>query len=101
MVQRLGEFGGAIRHASEAVAELDCLLSLSLAAREHNLRRPELTKANELIIREGETSLHCFRALSDSLEEYICAAWHSVKGRAGGRPPHSLASTCIERLGYL
>jgi hypothetical protein len=53
LVQRLGELGGAIRHASAAVAELDCLLSLALAAREHNLRRPELTSANELVIKEG------------------------------------------------
>ncbi|GAB4818643.1 hypothetical protein N2152v2_005689 [Parachlorella kessleri] len=53
LVQRLGEFAADIRHASEAVGELDCLLSLALAARELNLRRPQLTRGNELLIKEG------------------------------------------------
>ena len=56
-MQRLGEFASDIRHASEAVGELDCLLSLALAAREYNLRRPELTRGNELIIKEGGLQL--------------------------------------------
>lgn len=41
LTQRLAEFAPDISRASAALAELDCLLSLAMAARELNLCRPQ------------------------------------------------------------
>lgn len=49
----MGEFSIHFKYASEAVAELDCILSLAFAAHEHKLQRPELTKANKIVIKNG------------------------------------------------
>lgn len=43
----------------QAVAELDCVLSLALAAREQNLRRPELSRTNEILIKGGASRTGC------------------------------------------
>lgn len=42
LTARLAEFAPEVAAASEAVAELDCLLALALAARNLNLCRPEV-----------------------------------------------------------
>lgn len=44
LTQRLTEFAPDIGRASAALAELDCLLSLAIAARELNLCRPQVRK---------------------------------------------------------
>lgn len=41
LTQRLAEFGPELARASAALAELDCLLSLAIAARDLNLCRPQ------------------------------------------------------------
>ncbi len=45
LTQRLAEFAPDIGRASAALAELDCLLSLAIAARELNLCRPQVRQA--------------------------------------------------------
>jgi DNA mismatch repair ATPase MutS len=42
LTRRLAEHAAAIAAASEAVAELDCVLSLAQAARDLNLCRPQV-----------------------------------------------------------
>lgn len=45
LTQRLTEFAPDIGRASAALAELDCLLSLAIAARELNLCRPQVRRS--------------------------------------------------------
>jgi DNA mismatch repair protein MutS len=53
LIRRLLAYAPPLHAASAAVAELDCLLSLATAAREHNYVRPELTTDTVLDIQGG------------------------------------------------
>ena len=53
LAQKLIEYGGAVRAATDAASELDCLLSLAEVAVEMHLVRPTLSEENVLEIRGG------------------------------------------------
>ena len=55
LIQRLGEYRPHLNRAVAVAAEVDCLMSLALAAREHHYTRPILTKDNVLHIKQGES----------------------------------------------
>ncbi len=53
LIQRLCEYRPHLNRAVAVAAEVDCLMSLALAAREHHYTRPLLTKDNVLHIKQG------------------------------------------------
>lgn len=53
LIQRLCEFRPCLNRAIAVAAEVDCLMSLALAARQHHYTRPLLTKDNVLHIKQG------------------------------------------------
>jgi DNA mismatch repair protein MSH5 len=53
VVSRVCGFSQVLHRASALAAEVDCLVSLALAAREYNYVRPVLTTDNILHIRRG------------------------------------------------
>lgn len=54
LIRRVLQFSPMLHQASAAAAELDCLVSLALVARELNYTRPTLTTDNVLHIEQGE-----------------------------------------------
>lgn len=57
LVSRISKQGSAIDKAMTVAAEADCLISLSLAAINHNLVQPELCEENVLYISRGQVCL--------------------------------------------
>ncbi|DBA75705.1 TPA: MutS protein msh5 [Trebouxia sp. C0005] len=57
LIQRLCEYRPHLNRAVAVAAEVDCLISLALAAREHHYTRPLLTKDNVLHIKQGRHML--------------------------------------------
>ena len=53
LIQRLCEYRPCLNRAIAVAAEVDCLMSLALAARQHHYTRPVLTKDNVLHIKQG------------------------------------------------
>ena len=53
LIQRLCEYRPHLNRAVAVAAEVDCLMSLAQAAREHHYTRPLLTKDNVLHIKQG------------------------------------------------
>eukprot|EP00897_Mesotaenium_endlicherianum_P009305 jgi/Mesen1/8402/ME000468S07833 len=52
-------YSAALLKAADATAELDCLVSLSLCAREYKLVKPSLTHNNVLHIKGGRWGRSC------------------------------------------
>jgi len=59
LIQRLCEYRPHLNRAVAVAAEVDCLMSLALAAREHHYTRPLLTKDNVLHIKQGMGDYTC------------------------------------------
>ena len=57
LVVRISEQGSAIARAMRVAAELDCVLSLALTAKAHNLACPNLTTENVLQVHEGRIQI--------------------------------------------
>ncbi|KAL3151543.1 MutS protein msh5, variant 2 [Trebouxia sp. C0009 RCD-2024] len=57
LIQRLCEYRPQLSRAVAVAAEVDCLLSLASAAREHHYTRPLLTRDNVLHIKQGRHML--------------------------------------------
>jgi len=57
LIQRLCEYRPHLNRAVAVAAEVDCLMSLALAAREHHYTRPLLTKDNLLHIKQGTSDV--------------------------------------------
>ena len=53
LIKRLLQFSPQLHKAAAAVAELDCLISLAVAARDLNYIRPELTTEPIIDIKGG------------------------------------------------
>lgn len=56
LIQRLCEYRPQLSRAVAMAAEVDCLISLASAAREHHYTKPLLTRDNVLHIKQGDTS---------------------------------------------
>ncbi|KAA6427813.1 MAG: DNA mismatch repair MSH5-like [Trebouxia sp. A1-2] len=61
LIQRLCEYRPHLNRAVAVAAEVDCLISLALAAREHHYTRPLLTKDNVLHIKQGMGDVYTCR----------------------------------------
>ena len=73
LIQRLCDYRLHLNRAVAVAAEVDCLMSLALAAREHHYTRPLLTKDNVLHIKQGEKeSLMCELALQVMFKPASC-----------------------------
>ncbi|KAL2643004.1 hypothetical protein R1flu_010591 [Riccia fluitans] len=53
LATRVEEYADTLKDAAKVAAEIDCLLSLSVAARDYGYTRPELTEEDVLIIENG------------------------------------------------
>lgn len=53
LIQRLCEYSPQLNRAVAVAAEVDCLVALAAAAREHHYIRPVLTRQNVLHIKQG------------------------------------------------
>ena len=51
------EYESVLQSTAIALSELDCFISLARAAKEFNLRRPEMTESNTIIIKNGRCGL--------------------------------------------
>lgn len=64
LIQRLCQYRPQLSRAVAVAAEVDCLMSLAAAAREHHYTRPLLTRDNVLHIKQGNARACTVSALN-------------------------------------